>query len=89
MNYSYPVDEVSVSHRLGSPPKTGQDKRAIIAKFCRRDIKMDILKSTKNVKPANLFINESLTPICRTIHFILRKARKKYPNIISGISTYD
>ena len=89
LKLSLPADSISVSHRLGSPPKRGEDRRKVIAKFCRRDTKVDILKAAKTVKPQNLFINESLTPTRSTVHFVLRKARKKFPSKISGISTLD
>ena len=89
LKYKLPKDSVSISHRLGPIPTRGEDRRSIIAKLCRRDLKTDILKAAKTVKPENLYINESLTPVRRTIHYVLRKARKKYPEKITGISTLD
>ena len=47
------------------------------------------MKAARTVKPDRLYINESLTPLRRTIHYVLRKARKKFPAKISGVITAD
>ena len=84
-----PENSIATSHRVGKIPVRGEDRRAIVARFCNRDMKIDIMKAAKTVKPENLFINESLTPVRQTIHYVLRKAKKKFPEKISGISTFD
>lgn len=82
--------DISVAHRLGRKSLTqGPDKRNIIVKLCRREMKHDLLKACKTVKPRNLFINESLTRTRSTALYGLRQAKKKFPNKISGYSTYD
>ena len=90
LNYIVSPTEISVAHRLG-PKSSSQrpDKRKIIAKFCRRNTKKDLLAAARRVKPNNLYINESLTAQRQTICFALRKAKKDYPNKISGVSTVD
>ena len=83
-------EDISVSHRLG--PKSaaqGQDKRSIIAKFCRRDHKRDLILASRSLKPQNFFVNESLTPLRRKIGAALRRAKKLPHNRVSGMTTID
>ena len=52
--------DVSTAHRLGKKPTAqGPDRRKIIMKLCRRDLKRDIIHACKQAKPG-FFINESL-----------------------------
>lgn len=82
--------DISTSHRLGRKPNDSQrpDRRKIILKLCRRDLKKDILYASKSLKP-NIYVNESLTPLRNTILYVLRKMKKSHPNVIKGSSTYD
>ena len=85
-----PSDGISTSHRLGSKPATQRpDKRPIIVKFCQRSTKNDILAASRKLKLPDLFTNESLTPVRQSISYVLRKAKKEFPQIISGTSTRD
>ena len=84
--------DVSVAHRLG--PKTnaqGADKRPIIVKFSRRDLKRQVLFAKKDNSNAasSLWTNESLTPKRRTIMFVLRKLKKNRPEIVTGCNTLE
>ena len=84
--------EISVSHRLpgnNNNPSTTSERTPIIAKFCRREIKIDILNRARKKKPEDLFINECLTPMQQTISYVLRKAKRDFPNIVSGSTTFD
>ena len=82
--------DLSTAHRLGPKPKTqGPDRRNIIIKLCRRELKHDLITACKKYKPPNIFINESLTPTRNSIFFTLRQAKKKYPNKIAACSTHD
>ena len=82
--------EISMAHRLGAKPRTQKpDRRNIIVKFCRREMKKEILAACRKVKPKNLYINESLTPTRQSCAFALRKAKKDFPEIISGTSSID
>ena len=89
LNVEINPSDISVSHRLGSRKSQGPDKRSIIAKFCRRDLKRDILASARRVKPSNLFINESLTNVRQKISQALRIAKKQHPDVISGITSIE
>ena len=82
--------DISCSHRLGGKPASQKpDRRSIIVKFVRRDHKADVLRACKAVKPTNLFVNESLTPIRQNISFALRKAKKEFPLLISGTTSLE
>ena len=90
LKISIPENEISVAHHLGSRNAAGsQNKRSIIAKFCRRNTKTDLLASARQMKIENLYVNECLTPQQRTIGFVLRKLKKDYPARISGSTTID
>ena len=82
--------EISAAHRLGKKPvNQAPDKRNLIVKLCRRDVKRDLMIACKTTKPPNLFVNESLTRTRSTVLFGLRQARKKHPNIIDGCGSSD
>lgn len=82
--------DISVAHRLGKKPDTqAPDRRNIIVKLCRREIKQDLIKACKAVRPKNLFINESLTHTRNTALYGLRQAKKKFPDKVAGCGSYD
>ena len=78
--------DISTSHRVGRKPANQSiDRRNIIVKLCRRDLKNDILSACRNIKP-NFYVNESLTPVRSSILYVLRQARRK-KNRLSGCSS--
>ena len=81
--------DISIAHRLGKKPASGIDHRSIIVRFCRRKLKYDILNKAKRSKPQGIFVSESLTPIKQKIVSIIRTAKFKHPDVISGYSTSD
>ena len=82
--------DISVAHRLGKKPDSQRpDRRSIIAKLCRRDLKHELLSTTKSRRPANFYINESLTPKRDTILYALRRAKKNFPSVISGCNSVE
>ena len=82
--------DISVTHRLGpQSAQQGPERRSITAKFCRRDLKRDILLAARRMKPNALFVNESLTKPRQKISKALRKAKQLHPNIVSGMTTID
>ena len=85
--------DISTAHRLGKKPTTqGPDKRSIVAKLCRRDLKNEILhakKSQVSTRQSTLYVNESLTPRRSTIMYTLRRMKRAHPNIVAGCSSYD
>ena len=81
--------DFSIAHRLGPKPTSGNDRRSIIARFCRRKLKYDVLNKAKRSKPQGLYVSESLTPMKQKIVRIIRNAKRSHPDIISGYSTSD
>ena len=80
--------DVSTAHRQGKKPNNQQaDKRNLIVKFYRRDLKKDILTACRRLKPA-LYFNESLTPLRSSILYVLRQAKKK-SNRLVGCSSVN
>ena len=70
--------DLSTAHRIGPKPiNQQQDNKSIIMKLCRRDVKADILNACRQLKPRDLYMNESLTPTRSTIMYMLRSAMKK------------
>ena len=81
---------ISGAHRLGKKTvNQTADNRSIIMKLGRSELKGDLIKACKRVKPPNLFINENLTRVRSTALFGLRQARKKFPDKIAGCGSYD
>ena len=89
VHINIPETEISTAHRLGKRPINGKpDKRNIVFKLCRRDIKRDILDACRQQKP-RYFVNESLTPTRSTIMYVLRKVKREHPDIIGNARSYD
>ena len=74
-----PVD-ISVAQRLSNKDLKNQREscRKIIVKFCRRNVKPDILNECRKSKPSNLFVNEFLTPASQT-SFVKQNKRVSTP----------
>ena len=89
IHINVPENEISTAHRLGKKPAYGkEDKRNIIFKLCRRDIKREILDACRQQKP-RYYINESLTPTRSAIMYVLRKAKQLHPDIIGSTKSFD
>ena len=88
-----PENSISVAHRIGKKPANQQpDKRNIIVKLCRRDLKRPLITACQKRAPnqrQNLRINESLTPTRSTILFALRQMKREHPNLVQGCSSYE
>ena len=79
--------DISTAHRLGKKPSNQQtDRRNIIVKLCRRDLKRDILFACRIIRP-NMYVNEYLTPVRSTILYVLRRAKKTHGGRIKGCNT--
>ena len=69
--------EITISHRLGPKPvNQSVDKRPIIAKLCRWDLRDDILRVGCTRQIQGLYINKSLTPAKINIFNALRQMKK-------------
>ena len=84
-------NDISTAHRLGKKAiSQTPDRRSLIVKFCRRDVKHQIFAARKaQPRDARLYVNESLTPGRQNVYHTLRKIRRSNPDLIAGVSTYD
>ena len=90
LNLNVSNSDLSTCHRLGKRPITQKsDRRKIIVKLCRRDLKKDILSACKSTKP-NFYANEDLiTPVKNSILFALRKIKREFPGSVKGAGSRD
>ena len=90
LQISIDSSDVSVAHRLGQRRQNqGPDKRPIIAKFCRRDVKRSILTAGRRARADGLYVNKNSTPTRRNVFNLLRRMRRSHPNIVKGVTSYD
>ena len=90
LNLEVSPSNISTGHRLGNRSAAqGEDRRPIILKFCRREVKNDITNSCREVKPQNFYANESLTPTRSKILYVLRQAKKRHPSKIASCKSID
>ena len=84
-----PPESISTAHRLGrKPANQTQDKRSLIVKFVRRDLKHDLLKASRQqAKPPRIYVAESLTPPRQSIFYALRRMKKA--KMIQGCNSYE
>ena len=74
--------------RIGRKPiNQTTDKRSILVKLGNNDLKVDVLKSCKTVKPQGLYINENLIQKRGTILYGLRTAKKKFPDVVASCAS--
>ena len=89
LNSNVSNSDLSTSHRLGKRLITQKpDRRKIIVKLCRRDLKKDILSACKSIKP-NFYANQDLTPVKNSILFALRKIKREFPGSVKGAGSRD
>ena len=89
LNLNVSNSDLSTCYRLGKQPITQKpDRRKIIVKLCRRDLKKDILSACKSIKP-NFYANEDLTQVKNSILFALRKIKREFPGSVKGAGSRD
>ena len=90
LNLEIGLNDISVAHRLGKKPINQiPDRRSIVVKLCRRDLKRTLISGSFNQRNPSIYVNESLTAPRRTIMFTLRQIRKAHPNLLAGCSSYE
>ena len=90
LNFELSASDISTAHRLGRKPlNQTSDKRNIVLKLCRRDVKRDLISASFGQRNPTLYVNESLTAPRRKILYCLRQMKKAHPNLISGCSSYE
>ena len=89
LKINLPADAISTAHRLGRRPgNQSADKRNLIVKLVRRDLKHELISASKRQpRPKKLFVSESLPPSRQTIVYALRKMTRA--KLIKGCNSYD
>ena len=83
-------NDISITHRLGPIKASTPNKRNIYVKFARRNMKKEIIvKSRGRNRSANLFANESITPLRRKMYNALRAMKKNAPDVIKGCTSME
>ena len=83
-------EEISTVHRLGPKPQNqAPDRRSFIVKFCRRDLKREIIMSSKKKSSPRIYVNESLTTARRQIFNTLRSIKRAHPAVLKGVTSFD
>ena len=71
--------DISVVHRLGKKnPGQQLDRRSIIFKLCRHELRSDLISACKSARPKDFYINECLTAIRWTIQYGIRRAKRRF-----------
>ena len=86
LNYEIKSEDISIAHRLGK--KLPDKKRPLIVKLTRRSIKHQMVRKCVQKRPLKFGINESLSPLRRSIFNTLRAVKKDY-NDIQQLHTND
>lgn len=81
--------DIDVAHRLGKPRPGVPDKRSIIVKLCRRENKNKIFQACRIKKPQNIFFTESVSRTRSTILYVLRRAKRDFPEKFGLCKTED
>ena len=81
-------NDIFSAHRIGRPPTTQKpDKRNILVKMRSEYNVQDIVKSSKKIKPNNVFFSENLISKRYGFLTVLRKLKRTHPDKISGSSS--
>ena len=82
--------DILVAHRLGKKNSGQQlDRRSIIVKLCRRELRSDLISACKSARPKDFYINESLTPLRSTIQYGIRRAKRRFPGKVLAYGSQD
>ena len=83
-----PTGAIKNSFRIGRSKPNTADRRNILVKLENHDPK-DLTQGHRATKPDDLYINESLTPTCITIMYVLLKANNDFSDILTGHCTNE
>lgn len=81
-------NDIKTASRIGRKQQNGPDKRNIVFELSQQYKKREILNACRRCKPA-FYINEYLIPSRASIMYVLRKAKKKFPNKIGNLRSND
>ena len=83
-------NDIVKSHRIGKTTQgQGPDKRSILVQLAAKEKKAEIFEAIKVIKPEGLYINENLSPMRNSIMYVLRKAKRQFPDKVSGCRSLD
>lgn len=83
-------EDILEAFRIGKRPIDQKpDKRSILIKLRRHEMKVDLLRSARKTKPEGLYLNESLSANRAAALFALRQAKRSYPEKISACGSVD
>ena len=87
---STPPTGIVKCHRIGKKPRPEvPDRRNILVKLSDEDTKNDLIATSKRIRADGIYLNESLSPIRKTIMYVLRKAKKEFPTKVSGCTSLN
>ena len=90
LKYEIPSEKILSAYRLGNKAANQEpDRRSILVRLTDRASKGDVIASCKTSKPAQLFINENLTPAKSKILFTLRAVKRRLPEKIRACGSRD
>lgn len=90
LKYICHPDEIVDAYRVGKRSSTQvPDRRSLVMKLRSRDVKRDVLKAARTVKPDSLYFRESLIPSRSTVLYALRRARRRCPDKIAAVGSMD
>ena len=88
LKYSLNENTQCTAFRVGKPPSTQKpDRRNILVKMENEDLVQDIVRTSKKVKPTNMYFSENLIPKRLAILQILRRLKRTHTANISGCSS--
>lgn len=88
LKYSLGNQVICSAYRLGKLPHSQKpDKRNILVRLDNEELAQDIIKTSKKVKPTNMYFSENLTPKRFAILQILRRIKRNHPEKICGTSS--
>ena len=90
LNISLPPGDILSTRRLGPMPNSqGTDKRSLLVRVREHQVKVDIIRACKSVRPNNLYINDNLTTNRSRILYALRQAKRRKTDILTGCGSMD
>ena len=88
LKYSISEEAICSAYRLGKPPPSQRpDKRNILVRLENENIAENLIRTSKLVRPTNLYFTENLIPKRQNILRVLRKAKKDHSAKISGCTS--
>ena len=77
------------AYRLGKKPIGTTDKRNLLVTVKDKSSKDSIMSASKAMRPDGIYVRESLTQTRTSIMYVLRKAKREFPQLVSGCSSFN